>query len=164
MTRDDIDQRTAKDWATLVANFGVVFGLILLAYEVIQANKLAETEAYVDRLDQMQETAATIAESQYLPKIYEKLSGASGMYLDDGADNLDALTDIERSRLHAWERGVMLRMSGHFHQYLQGYIDEQTGQKVIRDARSRHDRWKTLGIEVEGQAFREMLERPVVKQ
>jgi hypothetical protein len=152
------DQSTARDWATLIANFGVVMGLVLLAYEVHQANKLAETDAYLDRLDQMQEAADEYAESQYLPQIYEKLGGYEGIYGSDFADRLDTLTTVERYRLGSRERGVMLRMSGHYFQSLQGYIDESTGQKVLRDAKRRLGLWEILGIEIEGQAFAEALE------
>jgi hypothetical protein len=158
MNSKESDQRTARDWATLVANFGVVIGLVLLAYEVHQANKLAETEAYLGRLDQMQESADEFGESQFLPQIYEKLGGYEGIYGSGYADRLDTLTTIERYRLGSRERGVMLRMSGHYFQSLQGYIDESTGQKVLRDAKRRLDLWETLGIEIEGQAFAEALE------
>jgi hypothetical protein len=158
MNAKEIDQRSARDWASLAANFGVVIGLVLLAYEVHQANKLAETEAYIDRLDQMQESAGEFGESQYLPQIYEKLGGVEGNLGTGYVDSLDKLTGIERYRLASRERGVMLRMSGHYYQSIQGYIDESTGQKVLRDARRRLDLWKTLGIEIEGQVFIEALD------
>jgi tetrahydromethanopterin S-methyltransferase subunit G len=158
MNAKEVDQRTARDWAALAANFGVVIGLVLLTYEVHQANKLAETEAYIDRLDQMQESADEFGESQYLPQIYEKLGGDDGIYGTGYVENLDTLTAIERYRLVSRERGVMLRMSGHYFQSLQGYIDESTGQEVLRDAKRRLYLWKTLGIEIEGHAFKEALE------
>lgn len=149
--------RNAKDWATIAANFGVVIGLVLLAYELHQSNKLAETTAYIDRLDQMQQTAAIFVESEYLPEIYQKLG------LDQTSSPVEAfdfgeLSISERARLVSWERGVMLRMSGHYYQYLQGYLDEATGEKVLQDARSRYLRWKALGIGVEGAEFRAALE------
>ena len=150
------NQRTVKDWASILANFGVVIGLVLLAYELNQANKLAETEAYIDRLDQMQQTASVFSESQHLPGLYLQLGGH--MYLPTGEASLNSLSDSERSRLHAWERGVMLRMSGHYYQYLQGYLDETTGETILRGARARFARWKALGIEVEGQGLRTALD------
>ena len=151
-------QRTAKDWVAIAANFGVVFGLVMLAYELNQANKLAETEAYIGRLDQMQQTAVVFGESQYLPDLYQKLGGAGQMYTPTDVVELDALTDTEHSRLYAWEMGVMLRISGHYYQYLQGYLDEPTGQKIMRDASARYERWKALGIEVEGQELQAALD------
>jgi hypothetical protein len=51
----------------------------------------------------------------------------------------------------------MLRMSGHHYQYLQGYLDQETGEKILRDAESRLERWNALGIEIEGKELREAL-------
>lgn len=127
----------------------MVAGLVLLAYEVHQTNKLSETQAYVHRLDQMQNVASEFAQSDVLGNVYVKI-GAIDMVDTDGKDNVERLTDIERLRLQSWERGVMLRMSGHYYQYLQGYLDEETGEKVLDDPVSRVDRWRALGIEIEG--------------
>ena len=151
------NNRNAKDWATIAANFGVVIGLVLLAYELHQANKLAETTAYIERLDQMQQTAVIFGESDYLPSLYQELGAAGQFDSPEDALDLEVLSVTERSRLHAWERGVMLRMSGHYYQYIQGYLDEATGQKVLQDAKARYPRWKALGIEVEGEEFRAAL-------
>ena len=100
----------------------------------------------------------TFGESEYLPDIYLKLGGVEQSYTPDGANELDSLSAIERSRLYEWERGVMLRMSGHYYQYIQGYLDEATGQEILQDAKTRYERWKELGIEVEGLEFNAALE------
>jgi len=146
-------ESSTVDWVNLVANCGVVLGLVLLAYEIHQSNKLAATQAYVLRLDQMQETASDYAQSDYLGEIYLKV-GTEDMFHVHAGDKLDNLTDLERSRLSAWERGVMIRMSGHYYQYLQGYLDQETGERVLRDAKSRLERWNTLGIEIEGKELK----------
>jgi hypothetical protein len=149
-------QSKSIDWLTLATNLGVVIGLVLLVYEVRQSNKLAETQAYIQRLDQMQQTANEFGQSDYLPQIYLKIG--TDMYPVDTVAELDSLTELERSRLTSWERGVMLRMSGHYYQYLQGYLDQQTGDQIIRDARTRLGSWNALGIEIEGQVFRTTVE------
>jgi hypothetical protein len=149
-------EHASVHWINLVANLGVVLGLVLLAYELNQSNKLAATQAYVLRLDQMQQTASDFAQSDYLGAVYLKI-GTDDMFPVAAGDNLDDLTDLERSRLRAWERGVMLRMSGHHYQYLQGYLDQETGEKILRDAESRLERWNALGIEIEGKELREAL-------
>lgn len=53
----------------------------------------------------------------------------------------------------------MLRMSAHYYQYLQGYLDQQTGERILTDARKNLSRWNTLGIEIEGQEFRTAVEK-----
>ena len=59
-------------WLMLAANVGVITGIVFLTLEISQANKLAETQAQIFRLDQMQEASVTIAESEYLPEIQLK--------------------------------------------------------------------------------------------
>ena len=43
------------EWFGLVTNIGVVFGLGILIYEVNLSTKLAEVEAHLGRLNQMQQ-------------------------------------------------------------------------------------------------------------
>ncbi len=57
---------------SLVANLGVVVGLALLIYEVHQATKLAETEAFVHRLSEIQQAYVEFATSDYLPAVRVK--------------------------------------------------------------------------------------------
>lgn len=77
-----------NDRMTLIANLGVVVGLVILIIEISQANKLAENQAYTLRLDQMQQAQVTFAESDDLPQIELTV-------LNDG---LHSLSDLERSR------------------------------------------------------------------
>ena len=77
-----------NDRMTLIANLGVVVGLVILIIEISQAKKLAENQAYTLRLDQMQQAQVTFAESDDLPQIELKV-------LNDG---LHSLSDLERSR------------------------------------------------------------------
>ena len=149
-------RRTPVDWLGLIANLGVVVGLVLLAYELNQSNKLTETQAYLERIDQMQQTSADFSQSDYLPEIYSKIGG--NKFHGDAIAEVESLSEIERSRLLSWERGVMQRMSGHYYRYLQGYLDRETGEKVLSDARTRLARWNALGIEIEPQEFRVAVE------
>ena len=77
-----------NDRMTLIANLGVVVGLVILIIEISQTNKLAENQAYTLRLDQMQQAQVTFAESDDLPQIELTV-------LNDG---LHSLSDLERSR------------------------------------------------------------------
>ena len=147
----------STDWLTLIANLGVIAGLMILTYELHQANKLSETQAYLERLDQMQQVAADFSQSDYLPGVYTKIGG--DQFTSDAIGSIESLTDIERSRVFSWERGIMLRMSAHYYQYLQGYLDQQTGDKILTDARENLPRWNALGIEIEGQEFRKAVEK-----
>ena len=156
MTTDNRN-RTTVDWLTLVTNLGVVLGLILLAYEIREANKLATTQATIERLDQMQQVSKDFSESEFMPNIYAKIGAPiwAGNVLPG---DIAQLTELERGRLFSWERGVMLRMSGQYYQYMQGYIDEQTAEAVLSGARARYPLWKALGITIDNHDLRSAVE------
>ena len=136
------------DWISLVANFGVVVGLMILIIEVNQANKLAETQAYALRLDQMQQAQVDFAESEYLPQIELKV-------LTDGVQSLSAL---ELSKFRRWHTSVMLRMESHYYHYEQGYLDEETGQVVLDSAADSLELWKQLDVEILNKRFQRLVE------
>ena len=95
--------------------------------------------------------------SHDLPDIYAKIGALAWTSTDDAGD-IELLTDSERARLLSWERAVMLRMSGHYYQYKQGYIEKQTAEEVLNDARARTPLWNALGIRIEGQDLRDAVE------
>ena len=61
-------------WLTLLANFGVVAGLIFLAIEVNHSSRLAEVAAYQSRIQEIQTVRREIALSPELASMYEKFS------------------------------------------------------------------------------------------
>ena len=71
-------------WLTLAANVGVAVGLALLVDELRESQNLAETDAAVRRLHQMQEAWVEMAVSESLPAIRVKA-------LTEGVDTLDAV-------------------------------------------------------------------------
>ena len=148
-----MDTRILNDRLTLIANLGIVVGLAILIIEVNQANKLAETQAVALRLDQMQEAQRAFGESNYLPEIELK-------YLAEGMQSLSAL---EIARLRRWDEAVMLRMQSHYYHYQQGYLDQETGEQVLQAAARRLERWKALGVEIENQLFKRLVEEAATK-
>ena len=94
--------KTLNGWLSLIANLGVVAGLGMLIFEMNQATRLAETEAYVARVDQIQEAYLEYALSDQIPVISVKAR----------AEGVNSLSSVERSRLRALEMARMLRMQG----------------------------------------------------
>jgi hypothetical protein len=137
-----------NDRLTLSANIGVVVGLAILIIEISQANRLAETEAFVHRLDQMQQANLVFGESEYLPQIELK-------YRSEG---VQSLSELERLRLQRWHTSVMLRMQGHHYQYSQGYLDQETGARVLKAAVQSLEEWNELGVVIENHDFRRLVE------
>ncbi len=127
-----------NSWLTLAANVGVVIGLGLLVYELRESQNLAETDAAVRKLDQMQEAFVEMAVSESLPAIRVKA-------LTEGVASLDP---VELHRLNMWERSVMLRMSSQYVEFERGYLDKATADGIVNSAAGFLPYWKELGIEL----------------
>ena len=121
---------------SLFANLGVVIGLAILILEVSQANKLAETQAHVARLDQMQQARLALAESEFLPDLVAKASN----------EGVQSLSGVERIRLREWHQSVLHRMESHYYQYERGYLDEDTGKAVLDSAVDSLEMWIALDV------------------
>lgn len=133
----------ANKWLTLFANFGVVIGLALLIYELRMSQNLAETEAAVRRLDQMQIAQVELATSNFITLVRQKA-------LTEGASSL---TPEERSRLAAWESSVRLRMRGQYIEYLNGYLSKEMADEIIAAAVRFIPLWTDLGYEYQNNEF-----------
>ena len=130
-------------WLTLLANIGVVIGLALLIYEVRQSQNLAETEAAVRRLDQMQVAQVEIATSELLAAIRVKA-------LSEG---VDSLTSVEHYKLSRWESSVRLRMRSQYIEYVRGYLDQETADFIVKAAANSLPYWEELGYELGDREF-----------
>ena len=135
--RDALNSKEAKDWLTLLANLGVVAGLVLLAYEVNQANLQAEAAAAHARRTEIQVARTEMALSQDLAEIYVRAT-------DNG---VETLTAAEKFRLTEWEWARLTRMVGQIEQYQMGFLDRETIENTVRGmARSENGLWADLGV------------------
>ena len=120
----------------ILANLGVVLGLILVVVEIEQSNEHAEASAYQARIDQIDVANQQFALSDDLPAIYVKLE-------QTGLKSLDA---EELLRVRSWELARYQRMAGQHYQYQQGYLDEAAYRAMMRTAQTWMDIWETLGF------------------
>jgi hypothetical protein len=128
---------------TLFANFGVVIGLLLLVLEFRESQNLAETEAAVRRLNQIQEAFVEMAVSETLPAIKVKAR----------TEGVQSLTNVELYRLQTWEDSVRRRMRSQYIEFLGGYLDEATAEQVVRSAAGLLPYWEELGYELGDNQF-----------
>jgi hypothetical protein len=131
-----MDSGKLNNWLTLLANFGVVIGLALLIYELQQTQHIVETQAAVERQDQMQEAMVSFAVSESLALIVAKAN----------SDGVEALSEDEFLRLQNWEWSVRHRMRGQYIQYLRGYLDKATADRIVQAAAARLPMWDDLEI------------------
>lgn len=125
-------------WLTLGANIGVIVGLIVLILEVQHANELAELAAYRNRGAEIQEAWTALSLSPQLSEILVKVEQGG----------IDALNDVERTQLRAWEFGRMSRMQNQFYDYQHGYLDADVEEDSLMNAALALERWNELGIAV----------------
>lgn len=150
----ELNSDKLNNWLTLLANFGVVIGLAVLIYELRLSQNLAETEASVRRLDQMQIAQVELATNELIIPIREKA-------IAEGAQSLSL---IELRRLQAWEEAVRHRMRSQYIEYVRGFLDKKTTDSIIRDAATFLPYWESVGYELGDtefeQAIREAADRP----
>ena len=144
MNSDKLNSRLA-----LLANFGVVIGLLLLAYELREAQNFAETQAAVQRFDQMQLAQTEMAMSESLGRIRVQAK----------SDGVHSLTPEEFYRLQRWEQSVALRMRSQYVQYVRGYLDEVTAEGFVRSAAAQLPYWEDLGLTLGNDEFGQAVAR-----
>lgn len=142
-----MDSDKINRWLTLLANFGVVLGLALLVYELRQSQNLAETEAAIGRLNEMQEAQSELALSDSLAEIQIKAR----------TEGAQALSAVELHRISIWESSVRLRMQSHYVRYLRGFLDQETAENVVADAASNLAYWEDLGYELGNSEFEQAI-------
>lgn len=145
--RIGLDSDKVNRWLTLIANIGVVIGLALLIVELRQAQNLAETEAAVRRLDQMQAAQLEFATSDYLVPIKEKAK----------AEGVQSLSQVELRRLQTWENTIRLRMYSRYIEYQRGYLDSATVEGMLSTAAEMLPFWEELGYELGNNEFEQAL-------
>ena len=138
-----MDSERLNSYLTVLANFGVVIGLAVLIYELRESQNLAETEAAVRRLDQMQLAQVEMATSDTLSQIKVKAN----------LEGIRALSDVERYRLRSWEFSVMLRMRSQYTEYIRGYLDEDTANGIVIVAAESLPLWEELGFNLGDNEF-----------
>lgn len=144
-----MDSDHLNRWLTLLANIGVVVGLALLIVELRQAQKLAETQATVRRLEQMQVAQVEYATSDYLVPIKVKAR----------ADGVQSLSRDELERLRVWENTIRLRMYSQYVEYQRGYLDPAAAETILNAAAENLPFWEELGYQLGDNDFEQALRR-----
>jgi hypothetical protein len=151
-----MDTDKLNRWMTLVANFGVIAGLIFLAVEIRQntasldeSRTQARLQSYQMYLQNLDESQRALANSPYMAEIFVK-------YERDGAA---ALSDVEMRRFR-WQSSTGMQRLDTLH-YLNeiGYGDPERYEAVMRTTGCAHaKRWKEIGIWPDRPSFREAMD------
>ena len=132
-----------NDWLSLLANIGVVIGLVVVILEVRESNLQATSATTMARYTEIETSNREFASSEYLPAIYV-LVEESGV---------EALDPTQLYRIQSWEMARILRMEGQFVQYHSGYLPETSYQIMLDVARQYATLWKELEIQSRNKNF-----------
>ena len=105
-----MNSQTIKNYVEIFANFGVLLGIVLLAYELNQNNALLANEARTTHMTIRSSQEADLARNSDLMQL--RLKGAQG----------EQLTPVEELRLAYDARHVFTNWEWEFEQYRQGYL------------------------------------------
>ncbi|MEQ8314748.1 MAG: hypothetical protein RL839_04745 [Gammaproteobacteria bacterium] len=124
-----------NSWLSLLANLGVLAGIVFLAVELDQSNRQAQSNAYQARINEIDQAGREYAVSEILPPIYVKIEETG----------LESLTPEELERVNAWEASRAARMNGQLVQYRNGFLDEESYQQMIAVGVRIYPLWEELG-------------------
>jgi hypothetical protein len=157
-----MDTEKLNRWITLLANLGVVAGLIFLAVEIHQntesldeSRRQAQLQSYQNYLQNLDESFRSLADSPYMAEIFVK-------YENGGVEALDA---IELQRLRWQSQTGLQRLDTLHYLYELGYADPERYESVMRTTGCEHaKRWKLVGIWPQRPSFRAAIEELVELQ
>jgi len=152
MKKIDLGQTIA-----ILANIGVIAGIVFLAVETRQNNRLlamesnlARTEAYIGR------TAAAVTEMHQLALSAD----LADLLTRVDADGLGSLSESERLRVLAWQLARMYGVSAEWYRYEQGYLSQEAIDNVLQfGALPNVEIWRELGIDLDNDSLVEALRR-----
>lgn len=140
-----------NQWLTLLANVGVVVGLIAVVIELRHSSQVAEVAAYQTRIAEIQGINLELALSSDLATVLEKFD----------VEGVEALAPAERRRVRAWYQVILRQMQGQYYQYQSGFLERAVINTTLRDiANGIYRSWEQLGLlsEIEIVEWREEID------
>ena len=129
-----MDSNRVNRWLTLVANFGVLFGLLLLVFEIRQNTDMMQAQMAQARADNRLENYRDQMHSDYWPAISVKRAAANST-----EEWLNSLTPEEFQRVRSQTFYEINDLAAQYYLYQNGYLNQ-----------------RLFETSVEGQAYRLM--------
>lgn len=108
-------------WLTLVANLGVLVGIIFLSLEISQSNRIAERDARSESVAQEFELQRSLIENAEVSALMLKLSSRE-----------TELTPLEKFQAESFAQLLVLRAADLNIIYESGFLTEETLDRLIR--------------------------------
>lgn len=145
----NVDSDRLNKWLTLVANLGVVVGLAFLIVEVRHATNVAEAEAYITRVNRIDESQVDFALSTDL----------AGIYVTARTKGIEALAPDERMRLRSFESAKRFRLQGQYYLFERGLLtDRESLDSILAEVLRSEELWSAVGIDIEDNELQDALD------
>ena len=130
---------------TLLGNAGIIISIIFLAYQIGEANRVSSAQAYQSRAQMGAEILSTLADSDHIEPIMEKVYDEAGPNIDA----IDKLQPTEQFRLRLLERAAITLYENNLYQCRQGFLEPEFCESVRLTVVQRIPYWKrVLGGEI----------------
>ncbi len=134
-----------NNWLTLLGNAGIIISIIFLAYQISEANRVSSAQAYQSRTQMGAEIFWTLADSDHIGLIMEKVYDEAGPNIDA----VDKLEPAEQFRLRLLERAAITLFENNLYQCEQGFLEPEFCNSVRLVVVQRTPYWKrVLGGEI----------------
>ena len=110
-----------NQWLSLAANFGVIAGIVFLAFEIQQNSEAIKAQTYQSRTEAAQELSTVIMDSEHFAPLLAKLGDS--MFPNDPAI-LAELNPEDRIRLMAHFQWIRVALDNQIYQYEHGFLEE----------------------------------------
>ena len=129
----------SNKWLTLIANFGVLTGIIFLGWEIQQNSELMRIQISQSRAESSMTSLALEFNSEYIPQIRVKVEAG------------EALTPVEDMRYSQWFRAANRIQDNILYQYNSGMLLENTPgsvrgfiEAVVASTRQSRQTWSEM--------------------
>ncbi len=129
-----------NNWLTLLGNLGIIISIIFLAYQISEANRVSNAQAYQSRAQMGAEIFWTLADSDHIGPIMEKVYDDTGPNIDA----VDRLEPAEQFRLLMFERAAITLYENNLYQCQQGFLEPEFCDAVRLTVDQRIPYWSRI--------------------
>ncbi len=119
----------ANKWLTLMANVGVLAGIIFLSLEISQSNRIAVQEAHSNLTSELGEVQSLILENQELARVMSKLAAGEELSPEEQVQAVS----------YAWT--FVNQAAALYLTYENGFISDTVLQRYLRAQAAQIDRF-----------------------
>jgi len=136
-----VESDRLNKWLTLVANLGVLFGLVLLIFEIHQNNSLMQVQIEESRSKALVAWRRQIVGNEVIAGLYAKTNNLEGPPLE----TWNQLTPIEQVQLRYLISADFYAYENMYSQYERGFISEEYWQeRIVPVIRARAQFWNVI--------------------